>query len=186
MIKTLAFEIRDDGLRKGIGLRSVDRDLFGPDVHVLPELPELQSELRVVIVNEHPRLDVQLLHPHVRIPGLLHHPLLVGIERGRRTEDLAAAEMDEREDVGVELPPDRVDGFREEIARDQGIHVGRDELVPRHRRLAVLLLLRRRVDALFDQNPPDRRMADDVAEFLQLPHDRAAAPAGVLFPYADH
>jgi hypothetical protein len=123
VVQALSLQVGDKRLREGIRLRSFDGNLLGPDVQILPELPELQGELRVVVEDEHLRLDAFFLHPNGGVPRLLHHPLPIGVERSGATEHPADPQVDEDQAVGVESPSERVDGLGEEVAGHEAFHV---------------------------------------------------------------
>jgi hypothetical protein len=83
--------------------------------------------------------------------------------------------MNENQAESVELSAPGVDRLREEVGGDQTLHVGGDELSPRHGRLATLVLLRCWMDALIKQDTLDGGSADGVTELLQFPDDPSVA-----------
>lgn len=185
VVQAFSLEVRDKRLHEGIRLRSLDGNPFGPDAHVLPELPEVQGELRVVVEDEHARLDVLLLHPHGGIPGLLHHPRVVGIKCCRATEYPTAPQMDEDQAIGVEFSSECVDGLGEKVSGHEAFHVRLEELSPGHRRQAPLGFFRRRMNPVLPEDALDRAGANDVTELFQFPSDASEAPEKVLLPQAD-
>jgi hypothetical protein len=145
-----------------------------------PEVPEVETELRVPVHQKPSRLDTFVLHPHGGVASLLHHPLLIGMERGRTAAHAPTSQVDEHKTKGIEPSTPSVYSLRKEVHRDQGFHVGGDELSPRHRRPTAGFLLRGGIDALAGQDALDGIMADGIAEFLEFADDPAVTPEQVL------
>src|SRR5690606_25193400 len=89
-----------------------------------PELPHFIREFSVSIAQEKSSLDTLILHPHGRVPALLHDPFAIGMIRGRAVPDPAATQMNVYEHVGRHGAPKGHNLLGEEIARDDGINIG--------------------------------------------------------------
>src|SRR5664280_949457 len=92
---------------------------------------------------------------------------------GRRAEvDPPAPELDEHEDV---QRPEPGGLYREEVAGDDPLRLGPQELGPRWAAAP-----RCRTEARSPEQVPDRRRSDAEAELAKLALDPDAAPPGVL------
>jgi uncharacterized protein with ACT and thioredoxin-like domain len=90
--------------------------------------------------------------------------------------NFAAGDVDEEQNVERHKSRQRPNLFGEEVAGDQHVLVGRDEVGPTLRCLA----LRRWRDAVFAKDIADGRVADVVAEFHQRAGDAVVAPSRIL------
>src|ERR1035437_4141050 len=86
--------------------------------------------------------------------------------------DPPAAELDEDEDVQCSSPGGL---YREEVARDDALRLGPEELGPRWAAAS-----RCRTESRSSEQGPDRRRSNPDPELAQLALDPHAAPAGVL------
>lgn len=83
-------------------------------------------------MHEELRLYSDIVEPLNRVPRLLNDPFLVGMIGDRPAKDLASAQMNEDEEIGIELSVEGVDAFREEIAGDETLQVRVDKCFPRN------------------------------------------------------
>ena len=106
------------------------------------------------------------------VAGLLDHPLGNRVGRDACDPDTSRVVVDEREDME---PPEEDGVDMEEIARDQSLRLGGEELRPGGSRPA-----RRRLDAVALQDRRDARRGDGDAHEGELALDAAVAASRVL------
>src|SRR5215468_3002017 len=95
---------------------------------------------------------------------------------------LPAAQMDEKEHIIGHQSTERPDFGREEVSRDENIHVRADELRPRAGRLAF----GSRRYAMAFEDVANRLVTDGVPEVGQSADDPVIAPGTILLGQADN
>ncbi len=185
VVQTFLLEHADAAFRIRVGLRSPYRSFDTFDLFALPERPEPFTVFRIPVMNKVPDLNAQILKPHGGITGLLKHPVLRGIERGRAHENLPGSKMDENKDIGINPSPQRKNRFGEKVARGQRLHVRSDKLFPIPRGISLGLVGNRMVPLPF-KDLLNRRATDADAELLQLTQNPGVTPTKVFPSHSHH
>lgn len=140
VIQSLFLKHADTALDVSVGLWNPHWSLGYFGSRVFPELIKPDREFRVPVANQMARLNTQILKPHGGISRLLKHPFLGWMKRGRTHENAAASNVDEHEHISVDPSSPCEDRFAEKIARNQGLHVRTDKVLPRTGRLSPSLV----------------------------------------------
>ena len=146
---------------------------------LLPELAESLREFRVAVMDKKARCHADIFEPHLCVARLLHHPLLVWIERRRTAVHLARTEMNEDHHVRGEDTAKGVDAFGEEIAPGHRVHVRVNKRRPRNDWL-LERLVRRRMNAGVFQDLSHGGGTDADAELLEFTDNPTVPPTKVL------
>ena len=179
VIEAFVLERTNERFDKCVCLGRSDRCPHWPRALLVPEVAETVRELPIAITKQESRLDALVLHPHRRVARLLHDPVPMGRVGRRAGVDLASAEMDEDQNVGMEHASKGVDLLREKVARDDGINIRMHEGRPLHRRVFDRLV-RPRAESAVGENLPGCGRSDTAPELLELSDDTAVSPEDVL------
>jgi hypothetical protein len=123
VVQALALERTNPRFGKCVRIRRLYRRFHDTDTCIIEQCVERWHELRVAVTEKEPCLDIFVLHPHLHVPRLLHHPLSVRVVGGRTYEDSAALQVNEKQDVCSSGSEGRPNAFREEVARNERVHV---------------------------------------------------------------
>jgi len=176
---------KDEKEREALFLDRLD-PTFGDGVHVGPPGPDTYwfyvlalknlsprlGKLRIGIMNDIARKDVQIIEKEDQVARLLLHPEFVGIGCHARDMDLSCADLDEEENVVVDPTTKRQNFLRKEIARPKRLPMAADEFRPR-------AVARRGIDGkvVLSKDAVDRRSPDFESKIVELTLDPAGAPA---------
>jgi hypothetical protein len=123
VVQTLALERTDPRFGKGIRIRRLDWRFHNADADIIEQRVECKRELRIAVTEKEPRLNLLVLHPHLNVPRLLHHPWPVRMVSCRTHEDSAALQVNEKKGICSSGPERRPYAFGEEVARNKRVHV---------------------------------------------------------------
>lgn len=170
MVQAFALEGTDPRFHERVGVGREQRRADRRDAGVSEQLVERERKLRVAVVKNKLRPKLLIIEPHHHVAGLLLDPALIRVKRRRREEHPPRAQVNERQAEGKPRPEGREDRLREEVARDERVHVQADESAPSG--VAGLATARgRRRQARLEQYPTNSRAADPQAKLLQFAED---------------
>ncbi len=119
VIKALGLYGRNIAFRVSVRLRGARRSFHDLRARTFPEGIEAGRKLSVPIPDQMICFHSDLTHPYGCVTSLLQYPFFIGMKRRRGHEHLAAVEMDEYENVGINLSLPRQHGLGEKIDSDQ-------------------------------------------------------------------
>lgn len=185
VVEAFSLHTADPRLGEGVGDRRLERCLNNRGVSGSNQRIERLGELRVAVVDEVLHGQPFLSQPQRQVAGLLSDPLAGRVVGAWRDEDLAAAQVDERQAIGDALARQRPDILAEEIAGDDRVDVHLDEGSPRRGYAFGRPPIGVGQQPLIDQHTTDRTAARCQRQLPQLADDAAHAPANVLAGQAE-
>ena len=141
----------------------------------LPKLLKVVRILPVAVVDQVFRLKTLVLQPHRRVPALLNYPFTGWIDGGIRMVDLTTTQVDEYENMSRIYTMPGIDLLREEIARQQGIHMRPNEVSPFDRR-SVICSARGWWQPLLDHDLPYGRIPYEDTELFEFAANAPISP----------
>ncbi len=156
VIQAFTLERANPRFRKGVRIGCLHRSLHDANTRTIEQGIKRLPKLRVAVADQKPSLDVLFLQPHLHIPRLLHHPLLVRMVGGRAHEHLPSLQMNEEQAKRGSRAERSDHVLREEVARDELVHVQTQELPSsRFDRKCTTRIPRRRCQSFFLQDAPN-------------------------------
>lgn len=140
VIQTLPFCLSDITFDERICHRSAHGRLNYFGSRSFPKLIEPCRIFRIPVVNQVGGSNPQILQPHGCVSRLLKNPFFIGMKCSRTHENPTASNVNKHQDIGINPPLPRQDGFSEKVGGNQRFRVGTDKQLPVARWMSAAFL----------------------------------------------
>lgn len=175
-VEAFGFDRANESFGEGVQIRASQRQCFGFDAYGSKDHVEPGSKFGVAVAEQIIALGKQIATGTRQVAGGLPHPFIGGIRRDSAEVDLAAADVDEEQDVMGDQTECGPDFGGEEVGCQQAIGVRLDEIGP----TGFAFPHWRWIDAVFLKNVFDGLVAQTLAEIEQSPANPSISAGRIL------